>query len=164
MSQPTYNFRNIRKLLAAAFSDDELRQLCFDVPEFRGAYEELSTGQGKDQMIQKLIAYCERKVLMGQLLTIIEEEAPEQYALFADNLIVGGKKVEPKSSDSSASIMMPDPNEQLQKLIVEKTRVLYDLQLQKARYGISTPPHISIEIEDLEKQIADLREQFNKNR
>jgi hypothetical protein len=121
MSQPTYNFRNIRKLLAAAFSDDELRQLCYDVPEFRGVYEEFSTGLGKDQMIQKLIAYCDRKVIMGQLLTVIAEEAPEQYALFSDNLVVGDKKPETRPSLSSNAI--PSENEFLQKLITEKSAI-----------------------------------------
>ena len=159
MSQPTYNFRNIRKLLAAAFSDDELRQLCYDVPEFRGVYEEFSASLGKDQMIQKLIAYCDRKVLMEKLLMIIAEEAPEQYALFSDNLVVGGKKAEPTPPLHSNDIS--NESEFLQKLITEKTRYLQTLQLQAARYGISAPPHVVIEIEDLEKEIAELRQRLD---
>lgn len=159
MSQPPYNFRNIRKLLAAAFSDDELRQLCYDVPEFRGAYEEFSAGLGKDQMIQKLIAYCDRKVIMGKLLTVISEEAPEQYALFSDNLIVGGKKPETVPSPSPPAI--PNESEFLQKLITEKIRYLHKLQLQAAKYGISAPPQIVIEIEDLEKEIAELQQRLD---
>jgi hypothetical protein len=158
MSQPTYNLRNIRKLLTIAFTDQELSNLCYETPEFRPVYEQFTTGMSKDQMIQRLIEYCERKVLMGQLLAIVEDEAPEQYAKFADSLIVGGKKAEPTSSSSS---MIPDQTEFLRKLIIEKTRYLQTLQLQAAKFGISAPPHIVLEIEDLEKEIAGLRQKLN---
>ena len=74
MSQPAYNLRNIRKLLTTAFTDQELSQLCYEIPEFRPVYEQFTAGMSKDQMIQRLIEYCERKVLMGQLLAIVKEE------------------------------------------------------------------------------------------
>ena len=158
MDQPTYNFRNIRKLLAAAFSDDELRQLCYDVPEFRGVYEEFSAGLGKDQMIQKLIAYCDRKVIMGKLLTVIAEEASEQYTKFARDLIVG----ETGTELVSPPLEMPDEVEQLKKLLVQKTRELYDLQNKAAQFGaLYTPSYISMQIEDLEKQIAELHQRLD---
>ena len=127
MSQPTYNLRTIRKLLTAAFSDEALRQLCFDVPEFKPVYEQFSTGMSKDQVIQRLIEYCERKVLTGRLLEIIEEEAPEQYALFADNLIVGGKRIQPTPALASSS--EPDEVKFLREMITIKTRSLQHLQL-----------------------------------
>ncbi|MBE7553029.1 MAG: hypothetical protein HS126_18305 [Anaerolineales bacterium] len=158
MSQPAYNLRNIRKLLTTAFTDQELSQLCYETPEFRPVYEQFTAGMSKDQMIQRLIEYCERKVLMGQLLTIVEEETPEQYALVADSLIVGGKK--PESAPSSGSTI-PDQTEFLRKLISEKTRYLHTLQLQAAKFGISAPPHIVLEIEDLEKEIAGLQQKLN---
>lgn len=162
VSQPTYNLRTIRKLLTAAFTDQELRQLCYEIPEFKPVFEQFTTGMSKDQMIQRLIEYCERKVLLGQLLTIIEEEAPEQYELFADTLIAGGKKAEPAPSVPSSA--MPDEAQFLQKLIVEKTRYLHTLQLQAARFGISAPPHIVIEIEDLEREINELQQKLSTPR
>lgn len=158
MSQPAYNLRNIRKLLTTAFTDQELSHLCYETPDFRPVYEQFTAGMSKDQMIQRLIEYCERKVLMGQLLTIVEEEAPEQYTLVADSLVVGGKK--PESAPSSGSII-PDQIDFLRKLISEKTRYLQTLQLQAAKFGISAPPHIVLEIEDLEKEIAELRQKLN---
>lgn len=159
MSQPTYNLRNIRKLLTAAFSDQELSQLCYETPEFRPVYEQFTAGMSKDQMIQRLIEYCERKVLMKQLLEIVQEEASEQYAQFADSLMVGGKKAE--SGTSSSPVAMPDEAEFLRKLLIEKRRYLQTLQLQAAKFGISAPPHIVIQIEDLEKEIAELRQKLN---
>lgn len=161
MSQPVYNLRNIRKLLTAAFTDQELSQLCYEIPEFRPVYEQFTAGMSKDQMIQRLIEYCERKVLMEQLLEIIREEAPEQYTQFADSLMVGGKK-----SESSPSSNPPAINEveQLQKLLIQNTRMLYELQLQEAQYGLATPPHIKLQIEDLEKKIDELKHKLNLKR
>ncbi len=163
MSQPAYNLRTIRKLLTAAFSDEALRQLCFDVPEFKPVYEQFSTGMSKDQVIQRLIEYCERKVLTGRLLEIIEEEAPEQYALFADNLIVGGKKAEPASMPNP--VAMPNETEFLQQLLTQKTRELYDLKLKAAQFGaLHTPPYITLRIEDLEKEIDELKQKSHLKR
>ena len=47
-----------------------------------------------------------------------------------------------------------------QKLIATKQRPLQKLQEQEAMMGINTPPHISIEIEDIEEEIAQLQAQF----
>ena len=44
-----------------------------------------------------------------------------------------------------------------QKLIATKQRRLQKLQEQEAMMGINTPPHISIEIEDIEEEIAQLQ-------
>jgi hypothetical protein len=49
--------------------------------------------------------------------------------------------------------------ESLRTILREKRRRLNALQLQQARYGISTEPHILIEIEDLKKEIAGLEVQ-----
>ncbi|RME45082.1 MAG: hypothetical protein D6796_10970 [Caldilineae bacterium] len=50
--------------------------------------------------------------------------------------------------------MTADPN--LQKLITFKRRRLQKLQEQAALFGINTPPHIQIEIEDLTAELAEL--------
>ena len=158
MAQLDYNTRNIRKLLTEAFDDKKLREICADIPEFRPVLEEFSSGMSKSDMIFRLIDHCRRHVLMDQLLQVVQEENPRQYALFADSLIVSGNQVEPKSS--SISTAMPDEAEIIQKRIVDKTRQLHILQLQEAKFGISTPPHVLIQIEDLEKEIAELEQKL----
>ena len=50
--------------------------------------------------------------------------------------------------------------ESLEELIRVNTRKLNKLQLQAAQFGISTPPHISIEIEDTEREVARLKKQL----
>jgi hypothetical protein len=157
MDQPTYNFRNIRKLLTAAFSDEELRQLCYDLPQFRPIYEkEFSTGMSKGKMIQQLLEYCDHKGLMAELLTVIREEVPDRYAEFAGKLRYGEAVGKPSA--------MRDPEtaaKHIRNLVKQKTRRLHALQEQEALYGISTPPEIRIQIEDLEAEIVELKEKLN---
>ncbi len=47
--------------------------------------------------------------------------------------------------------------EELQNLIIEKTRHLHKLQEQQAVLGIHTPPYILIQIEDLQAELEELR-------
>lgn len=159
MSQPAYNIRAIRKLLTAAFETDEgLRQFCTDFPELRPVTERFSSGMGKDQMIQRLIEYCESKVLTMRLLELVEEDNPAAYAKFETEIF--GKTPAKPSLPSVNPNVVGDENEFLQKLITEKTRYLQTLQLQAAKFGISVPVYIAIEIEDLEKEIANLKQQL----
>jgi hypothetical protein len=158
MSQPTYNLRNIRKLLTVAFTDDELRQLCYDVSQFRPVYEQFSAGMGKGQMIQHLIEYCERKGLMEELLAVVRDEVPGRYAEFENKLGHGPASGE---TDSSSALAKDNSDvEHLQKLLTTNTRRLHALQEQAALYGISTPPQIKLQIEDLEAEITDLKQQL----
>lgn len=66
------------------------------------------------------------------------------------------------SSQVSSSQLPPTPHvdELLQQQITEKRRRLAQRRLQAARYGISTPPEVAIEIEDLEREIAALQRQI----
>jgi hypothetical protein len=158
MSQPTYNLRNIRKLLTMAFTDGELRQLCYDVSQFRPAYEKFSAGMGKGQMIQHLIEHSERKGLMEKLLEVVRDEVPDRYAEFEGKLRHGSA---PGETDSSGTPAKDNSYvEHLQKRLTTSTRRLYALQEEASFYGISTPPHIKLQIEDLEAEIADLKQKL----
>ncbi len=50
--------------------------------------------------------------------------------------------------------------ESLRELIRTNNRTLNKLQLQAAQFGINTPPHISIQIEDIEREIARLKKEL----
>ncbi|PDW00241.1 SUMF1/EgtB/PvdO family nonheme iron enzyme [Candidatus Chloroploca asiatica] len=56
-----------------------------------------------------------------------------------------------------ATVAPDDPPTADQLILAEKRRRLHALELTAARYGIDTPPHITIEIEDLHREIEDLR-------
>ena len=68
----------------AAFSDEELTTFCYD--NFRPVYEEFATGMSRTQKVQMLVAYCERRGEMAELLARVERANPYQYARFKDRL------------------------------------------------------------------------------
>ncbi len=157
MAQLKYNFRAIRNLLIAAFREQELRQLCYDTPEFRDVFKEFSDNTGHEQLAQLLIRYCERRVLLPFLLDVVKEEVPAQYAQFADSLVVGGEKPAPS----------PPPNETefLQTRIATKMRLLNELELQAAQYTpLHRPIELKIQIDNLKEEIAELQEKLNASR
>ena len=157
MSQRTYNTGNIRELLNASFTAEELRQLCYD--EFKPVHQKLAEETGKSRIIYHLIEYCEIQMQMDRLLAIVQKKVPGQYAKFENDLIVGGKKAEPASTPNP--VAMPNETEFLQQLLTQKTRELYDLKLKAAQFGaLHTPPYINLRIEDLEKEIDELKQKL----
>jgi hypothetical protein len=56
---------------------------------------------------------------------------------------------------------MPDETEHLKQLLIQKTRVLHELEMQAAMLGISTPPHVKLQIEDLETEIEQLKRNYS---
>lgn len=75
----SYNIKNIRALLTEGFSEDELRQFCHDEPAFRPVESELSNGTGLAGVVQHLLAYSERKVLVELLLDWAKKQSPAKY-------------------------------------------------------------------------------------
>lgn len=80
-----------------------------------------------------------------------------------DNITIGdvaGRDIIKYSSSGSPTPAAPDSDDDFVKGLREQLRILKRrlniLEQQKAMYGISSPPHIIIEIEDLEKQIKRL--------
>lgn len=79
-----YRMDVIRELLTAALDDEQLTTLCFD--HFRKVYEQFSTGMSKGQKIQRLLDYCERNLVLNDLLAQVKEHNPTQFARFESRL------------------------------------------------------------------------------
>jgi hypothetical protein len=75
-----WNTSAIRDLLIAALSDEELTEFCFD--HFHPVYEQFSIGMSKTDKIQRLLDFCHRSHQMEELLSLIKEHTPAQYARF----------------------------------------------------------------------------------
>jgi hypothetical protein len=73
----SYHPTNIRALLVAGFSDEELRRLCFD--DFRDVYDQLAHNSGKKQIVDELIEYCDRNKQIEKLLTLAQAHNSAQY-------------------------------------------------------------------------------------
>jgi len=85
-----YNFENIRILLIAGFTSEELRRLCYETPLFRPVYDQLAENTGKAKIVDFLIEYAERRMLLDTLLKEIKERNSAQFEAhqpyYEDNL------------------------------------------------------------------------------
>jgi tetratricopeptide (TPR) repeat protein len=77
----TYNISSIRELLLGAFTTETLRRFCLDHPQFRPVTNDFSPALGLNQMVDRLIEYCQTQSLFGELLVVVKKENPRQYAL-----------------------------------------------------------------------------------
>jgi formylglycine-generating enzyme required for sulfatase activity len=75
-----YNLINIRTLLKEGFSDEELRDFCFDVPDFKPVYDQLAHTTGKAELVRKLLEYAHQKLKLELLLTWAEKTNPAQFS------------------------------------------------------------------------------------
>lgn len=75
----TYNLKNIRILLTEGFSAEELRHFCYDEPDFRPVYHQLTTYTGKTDIIDLLMEYAEQKRLVQPLLIWTKASNPARY-------------------------------------------------------------------------------------
>jgi formylglycine-generating enzyme required for sulfatase activity len=79
-----YNIATIRQLLLAALTPDELRRFCYDRPTFRPIVDLFGPGQGLSAMVDQVVEFCDRQVLLDQLLTEVRQTNPRQYARFIE--------------------------------------------------------------------------------
>jgi hypothetical protein len=79
MADKLYNLANMRALLLNGFDDRELRRLCQDVPDFRPVYNELARNTGKGEIVDELLAYAEKQLLMDTLLALAKDQNPSRY-------------------------------------------------------------------------------------
>jgi hypothetical protein len=84
-----YNLNNIRQLLTKGFSDTELRDFCFDRPEFREVYDQLAETSGKTQIVARLIEHADQHLLFDTLLAWAKERNPTRYQRHRPYTIAG---------------------------------------------------------------------------
>lgn len=80
MTEQLYLLANIRDLLLDGFDDQELRRLCYYVPDFRSVYDELARTTGKADIVDDLIEYADNYLLIDTLLELAKERNPARYA------------------------------------------------------------------------------------
>ncbi len=73
----SYDTSAIRQFILKTFDDEEFRSLCFDY--FRDVYIDLTTGMSFRQMVQLLLAYCERHSQLEALMAALQRERTALY-------------------------------------------------------------------------------------
>ncbi|NJN93591.1 MAG: SUMF1/EgtB/PvdO family nonheme iron enzyme [Anaerolineales bacterium] len=79
---PAYNTSVIRRLLLAAFTDEEFTFFCYD--HFREVYQKFAGGMTFTAKTQLLIEQCENRNEFGKLLPLVEGSNPAKYTEFTD--------------------------------------------------------------------------------
>lgn len=75
----TYIWPNLRTLLLEGFTEDELRQFCFDIPDFKPLYPQLARYSSQADIVQQVLEYAERTSKIEFLLAWAKERNPAQY-------------------------------------------------------------------------------------
>ncbi len=75
-----YHFQNIRSLLLQGFSEKDLRKFCRYAPEFQTLLPGLSDSAPLDDIVDKIIDFANRKLLVDALLQWANKENPRRYA------------------------------------------------------------------------------------
>jgi HEAT repeat protein len=74
-----YHLKNIRTLLTEGFTDEELRQFCFDDPAFTPYYPHLPSGASRAELARLIVNYARQKSLLETLLAWAKEQNPARY-------------------------------------------------------------------------------------
>lgn len=83
-----YSTAGIRALLRAAFTPDELHRFCYDHPFLHLVSDDFSKAHGLNELVDRVIIYCEKKDLFDDLLAEVAKKNPRQYARFESRLYV----------------------------------------------------------------------------
>jgi serine/threonine protein kinase len=77
-----YILKNIRALLTeltVALTEEELRQIYFDLPEFKPVHHQLAGSNGKAEIIDRLLEYAEQTLQLDDLLALARENNRSLY-------------------------------------------------------------------------------------
>jgi hypothetical protein len=80
-----YDLGVIHDLLTAAFTPPELRRFCNERSTFRPVVSQFPADASLNDMADTLIGYCERMVLLDELLDQVRQFNPRQYDRFKDH-------------------------------------------------------------------------------
>jgi hypothetical protein len=67
----------VRLFLTTRFTDDELRQLCYDSPDFRRVYRQLKPGMAKSEIIERMLDAAGRQGGLEPLLAQAKAKRPD---------------------------------------------------------------------------------------
>ena len=150
----TYDLAVVRRLLDAAFDEEELSGLAFD--RFPASAERFEAGMSKQDKLRRLVSHCRRQGQIGALLAHVRRLSPRQYRRFQGQLVTAAPQGEFPEGLETAE------REHLRPLLAGKRRRLQVLEEQRAGFGdLYCPPHILLEIGDLQREIARLSDQVS---
>lgn len=77
----SHKLANIRELLLNVFTTKTLNRFCVERPQFRPVTNDFSPAQGLGDMVDSLVEYCVKWLLLDELLAEVNNYSPGQYKL-----------------------------------------------------------------------------------
>lgn len=139
----------LRRILSERFSDGELRNLCFDL----GIDYESFPGNGKSDKARELVALSVRHHRIPELVAAIKDARPDLHEALPPTLLSAATLLTTRQRDTTEIARKRD-------LVYQHNRRLHVLELQAAQFGLHCPPHITLEIDDLNQKIAALEREI----
>jgi serine/threonine-protein kinase len=104
----------ISRLLRAAFTAPGLRSFCNERSDFRSVVNDFGPNDSLNTMVDRVVEYCEKQVLLYTLLVEVRRANRSQYERFEEELVASGIKVpepvvEPEPPGPIPPIVTPRP-------------------------------------------------------
>lgn len=74
-----YSMAGVRALVKDAFTSRELRRFCHDQPTFQLVVDSFGENPSLDEMADRLLEFCTKRVVLDDLLHAIRKHNPRQY-------------------------------------------------------------------------------------
>jgi hypothetical protein len=84
-----YEARVVASLVGDAFTDRELRRFCRDRALFSPLLSHLGSDWSLERLVDTVVEYCQRQVLVAELLSEVRACNPRQYERYASQLEAG---------------------------------------------------------------------------
>jgi hypothetical protein len=107
MAKQLYHLANIRELLTQGFDDEELRALCFDVPDFRPVYDRLAKNSGKDEIVARLLEHAEKWLVIDKLLGLAKAHNAARYEAHGPYIYEAEEDARPLSKEMQLLAALP---------------------------------------------------------
>lgn len=148
MAARQYIYKNIRNLLTTGFSEEELRLLCYDEPEFKIIYDNWPRGTPKVTFVQELIDHADRRLQLDALLKRAQERNPARYQEHGPY-----SEGEETASTSEPAANVPDTPPKGNDIFISYSR--RDLDFVKRLYDYLTAQGISAWFDQTSIEIGD---------
>lgn len=111
----------LRKFIIECYDDAELTRLCFD--HFHDVFQDFTADATKGQKALQLIGFCQRRGLMPDLMSVLEEERPapfmEKFGSLEDALFAEDMRVDLNIANQTQLAAVPGVGHRLAKIIIQ---------------------------------------------
>ncbi len=81
-----YDLSTVREMLTDSLDESAIISFCYDQPDFRPVHDQLSLGMGRSVMLQHLIEFADRQLLLTRLLNHVRQVNPRQFERYRHRL------------------------------------------------------------------------------